>query len=376
MGNLVLNEVDFNELETERYWSFPKSYKGDAKHDTKMMVFSGDYLGARKMDGAYYRFTKSLDGEMKLQGRSRSVSGDFLNKIGHVPQLMSFFNALPPGTCLLGELYFPQKEGSHNVTTIMGCKEDKAIERQAKGSKLHYYVFDIWAWNGVSFLTKRAVDRFNYLMNRAYAYQSEYVEYAKYSSGEELWENLQTILANGGEGIVMTVRDSIPQPGKRTARKTLKVKKEISQNIDCFFTGKFTPPTREYTGKEIETWPYWEDGRTGKKLEVGSHYKEFREGAFIEPVTKPWYNGWVGSLEIGVLKDNKIFPIGFISGVSDEIKKNYKDYVMRPIEVTAMEFQHHEDGRQPGLRHAKFISFRDDLTLQDCTYNKIFGNVD
>lgn len=373
MSNLILDEIDFNELDAERYWSFPKSYKGDPKHDTKMMIFSGDYLGARKMDGAYYRFTKSLDGEMKLQGRSRSVSGDFLNKIGHVPQLMDFFNALPPGTCLLGELYFPQKEGSQNVTTIMGCKEDKAIDRQEKGMKLHYYIFDIWAWNGVSFLTKRAVDRFNYLMNRAYAYQSEYVEYAKYSSGEELWENLQTILANDGEGIVMTKKDSIPQPGKRTARKTLKVKKEISQNIDCFFTGKFTPPTREYTGKEIETWPYWENGRTGEKLEIGPHYKEFREGAFIEPVTKPWYNGWVGSLEIGVLKNNKVFPIGFISGVSDEIKKNYKDYTMRPIEVTAMEVQHHEDGRQPGLRHAKLVCFRPDLGLEDCTWEKIFG---
>ena len=373
MSNLILDKIDFNELEAERYWSFPKSYKGDAKHDTKMMIFSGDYLGARKMDGAYYRFTKSLDGEMKLQGRSRSVNGDFLNKIGHVPQLMSFFNALPPGTCLLGELYFPQKEGSHNVTTIMGCKEDKAVERQTKGSKLHYYIFDIWALAGASYLDIKAELRFDMLRSLRKTFSYDFVEYAEYYEGEELWTQLQSILFNGGEGIVMTRRDSIPQPGKRTARKTLKVKKEISQNIDCFFTGKFTPPTREYTGKEIETWPYWENGRTGEKLEVGSHYKEFREGAFIEPVTKPWYNGWVGSLEIGVLKDNKIFPIGFISGISDEIKKNYKDYTMRPIEVTAMEVQHHEDGRQPGLRHAKLVCFRPDLSLADCTWEKIFG---
>ena len=373
MGNLIIDNIDFNELESEKYWSFPKSYKGDAKHDTKMMIFSGDYLGARKMDGAYWRFTKSLDGEMKLQGRSRSVSGSFLNKIGHVPHLHHFFESLPNGTCLLGELYFPEKEGSQNVTTIMGCKEDKAIERQEKGMKLHYYIFDIWAWNGVSFLTKRAVDRFNYLMNSAYAYQREYVEYAKYSSGEELWENLQTILANDGEGIVMTKRDSIPQPGKRTARKTLKVKKELAQSIDCFFTGRVTSPTKEYTGKEIGTWKYWIDEVTGERLEEGEHYRDYSMGKTIMPVTKPYYYIWAGSLEIGVLKDSKVFPIGFISGVSDEIKKNYKDYAMRPIEVTAMEFQHHEDGRQPGLRHAKFISFRDDLTLQDCTYNKIFG---
>ena len=372
MENLIIDNIDFNELESEKYWSFSKSYKGDAKHDTKMMIFSGDYLGARKMDGAYWRFIKSLDGEMKLQGRSRSVNGSFLNKISHVPHLHSFFESLPNGTCLLGELYFPEKEGSQNVTTIMGCKEDKAIERQEKGMKLHYYIFDIWAWNGVSFLTKRAVDRFNYLMNRAYAYQSEYVEYAKYSSGEELWENLQTILANDGEGIVMTKKDSIPQPGKRTARKTLKVKKELEQSIDCFFTGRATPPTKEYTGKEIGAWKYWIDDVTGERLEEGEHYRDYSMGKTIIPVTKPYYYNWAGSLEIGVLKDNKVFPIGFISGVSDEIKKNYKDYAMRPIEVTAMEVQYHEDGRQPGLRHAKFLQFRDDLNIEDCTYNKIF----
>lgn len=373
MKDLIIDNTNFNELEAEKYWSFPKSYKGDPKYDTKMMIFSGEYIGARKMDGAYWRFTKSNDGEMKLQGRSRSVSGNFLNKIGHVPHLQTFFNSLPNGTCLLGELYFPNKEGSQNVTTIMGCKEDKAVKRQEEGEKLHYYIFDIWAWNGESFLNKNARERFTFLMNRSLEFNNNYVEFPFYYTGEKLWNELNDILSKGGEGIVMTKQDSIPQPGKRTARKTLKVKKEITQNIDCFFTGKATAPTKEYMGKEIETWPYWEDGRTGEKLEVGSHYKEFREGAFIEPVTKPWYNGWVGSLEIGVLKDNKIFPIGFISGVSDEIKKNYKEYAMRPIEVTAMEFQHHEDGRQPGLRHAKFIGFRDDLTLQDCTYNKIFG---
>ena len=50
--------IAFHELESEKYWSFPKNYKKDSKAETKNMIFSGDYIGARKIDGAYYRFIK------------------------------------------------------------------------------------------------------------------------------------------------------------------------------------------------------------------------------------------------------------------------------------------------------------------------------
>ena len=86
----------------------------------------------------------------------------------------------------------------------------------------------------------------------------------------------------------------------------------------------------------------------------------------IIPVTKPYFNGWAGSLEIGVLNGERIEPIGYISGLTDEIKANWKDYKGRCIEVAAME-RHQETG---GLRHAKFIRFRDDLTIKDCTLEK------
>ena len=55
------------------------------------------------------------------------------------------------------------------------------------------------------------------------------VDFATYYEGEELWEQLQKILAAGGEGIVMTKKGTVPSPGKRTARKTLKVKKELAE---------------------------------------------------------------------------------------------------------------------------------------------------
>ena len=372
--SMMIDGIDFQELEAEKYWSFAKSFKGDPKEETRNMIFSGNYLGARKMDGAYYRFIKDMDGNMRLQGRSKSVSGDYLCKLDHVPHLLPYFERLPNGTCLLGEIYFPKNEGSSNVTTIMGCLIPKAIERQEKGEKLHYYIFDVWAYDGKSYMNTKMEDRVARIdeMYNEWADDANherhsaigYVEFAHYYEGKELWTRLQGILANGGEGIVMTKKGTVPQPGKRPARKTLKVKKELQENIDCFFTGRGTPPTRIYSGKEIETWKYWQNMRTGEKIE-GQLYKDYKDGVALEPLTKPAFYNWAGSLEIGVLKDGEVYPIGFLSGLADEIKADPGAQRMKCIEVAAMEIL--ETG---GIRHGKLMRFRPDLEPSDCTYEK------
>ena len=364
---MIIDNVNFYELEAQKYWSFPKSYKKDTKAETKSMIFSGDYIGARKMDGAFYKFIKDEDGNMGLFGRSKSVTGVYLNKINWVPHLQPFFDALPNGTCLLGELYFPKKEGSSNVTTIMGCLEQKARDRQEKGMKLHYYVFDVLASAQSAWFNNNIEKRVEQLNNIAKGWPSEYVEFAKYYEGEELWSQLQAILVEGGEGVVITKKGTCYQPGKRPARQTLKIKKEISQTIDCFFTGRYTPPTKNYEGKEIETWKFWENQISGKKFE-GEYYLDYYKGEPIIPITKPCFYGWAGSLEVGVLKDGVTKPIGFLSGLTDEIKGNVEKYAHKPFELTCMEVL-----PTGGLRHAKFLNWRPDLNLADCTWEKIFG---
>lgn len=365
----IIDNKNFMEMEAEKYWSFPKSYKGDPRAAAKQMIFSGDYIGSRKMDGAYYRFVKDENGEMTLQGRSRSVNGNFLNKIGHMPHLHQFFNSLPNGTCLLGEVYFPENEGSSNVTTIMGCLEAKAIERQNKKSKLHYYIFDVWAWDGKSLMSTTAIDRYKIMKEKIapFAAFSPYAEVARCYRGIDLWEKLEEILSIGGEGVVITQINSIPTPGKRPARKTLKIKKELSEPIDCIFTGGIHSPQRLYKGIEIENWLYWEDVNTKEKIK-GKKWQEYYNGAPIEPVTKPYFYEWAGSLEIGVVKGDKVVPIGFVNGITDEIKANHQKYKGLPIEVTAMEIL-----PTGGIRHPKFVRFRPDLSIKDCTWEKFMG---
>lgn len=364
----LIDNVNFFELETEKYWSFPKSYKGDKKTETRNMIFSGEYLGARKIDGAYYRFIKDMDGKMSLQGRNRSVSGDFLNKIGHVPHLFKLFAKLPAGTCLLGELYFPDDEGSNRVTTIMGCKEDKAVQRQSTGKKLHYYIFDIWAFGGKSYLNTTAEERFNIIPTLAKSFHDEHVHWAKYVNGENLWNLLGITLERGGEGVVITKANSLPAPGKRTARKTLKIKKEISETLDVVVIGA-NPPAEDYGGKEIENWEYWQNITT-KEFIKGKHWKDYFEGVAIKPVTKAFFFNWAGSLKIGVYKSDVLIQIGSLSGLDEEILKNWRDYINNVAEISCMEVYKETFG----LRHPKFIQWRPDKTPKECTWESIYEN--
>lgn len=374
-----IDGYDFGEMECQRYWAPPASWSDEKKRENaRMKIYSGDFLGAEKRDGYFAKLIKDEDGNIILYSRSRGVNGKFADKHEWVPHLNSFFNDLPNGTCLLGELYFPSQPGSRNVTTIMGCLKEKAIDRQNKGEKLHFYVFDCLAWDGKSWMKKTAQQRFTWVS--AFA-PIGYVSFAQYVSGSDLWTLLQEILARGDEGIVITHKDGLYEPGKRPSKTTLKVKKELKQTIDCFFTGVGSAPTHLYTGKEIETWQFWESQITGEKI-LGDHYKDYKTGASIVPVTKGWFHGWCGSMEIAVLKrkagshckingmtyeDTEVYPIGWLSGLPDEMKADPVKYAFKPIEVTAMEI----DMFSYSLRHGKMVGWRDDLTLSDCTFEKL-----
>lgn len=363
----IIDDYNFAEMEAMKYYAPPASWdKEKRKTIVKNNIFSEEWLAAEKKDGFFAKFVKDEDNNILFYSRTRNVNGEYVNKIEWVPQFNSFFEIVPKGTCFLGELYFPKQPGSHNVTTIMGCLKDKALLRQEKGEKLHYYIFDVLAWNGQSFLKKTANERFNFLNTIQYSFNiPEYIEFAKYLKGKELWDNLQLILASGGEGIVIIKQDSLYEPGKRPSKTTLKVKKELQETIDCFFTGRIAAPTRLYSGTTLPSWPYWENVKTGEKIE-GNFYRNYLEGEPIEPVTKPYFMNMAGSLEIGVLRDGKVYPLGWLSGLTDEMKTNYKNYKGKCLEVAAMQFTDDK-----ALRHAKMVQLRPDLTIQDCTWDKL-----
>ena len=95
---------------------------------------------------------------------------------------------------------------------------------------------------------------------------------------------------------------------------------EIEQTIDAFLDGDYKLPTRLYSGKEIENWQYYENIKTGEKVNENK-FSEYVAGAPWEPVTKPYFNGWASAVSFSVMKDGKPYHIGWISGITDELKK-------------------------------------------------------
>lgn len=368
-----IKDYDFYNMTAEKYWAPTKNL--NLKDLVTNAIQSGDYIGSRKVDGHWYMMIKDEHGDVSLRPRTESKNGGYINKIDWVPHLKNIFGDLPRGTVLLGEIYFPEKEGSRNVTTIMGCLPEKAVARQRDGNKLHYYVFDILSWNGEILLDYPLETRLSYFKKLKIFlknYPTHEIEIAKFYEGERLLDYIDYCLSKGWEGVVLQKRKGVYEPGKRPARKSIKVKKEIANEIDCFLTGNYKPSTWEYTGKGIETWNYWWNDKEMKKIE-GHYYLDFLDGAPISPITKGAFYGWAGAVEIGVLNGETVVPIGWISNVTEDIKKGIIEenspLVHQVCKVSAMLIEKDTHA----LRHGRILEWRNDISWRDCEYSKVFG---
>ncbi len=361
--------IDWINAESMRYWSHPASVPQEKRTaEVRNAIFSGDYIGALKVDGYYERLIKDEDGNCFMVARSKNVKGESTEKLAWVPQIHDFMDGLPKGTVLLSECYLPGDEGSKKITSLLGCLKEKCIARQEKGQKLHFYIFDVMAWAGADFTKVPFGQRVDFLKTAPYGNPCEYVEWATYYEGGELWNHLQNYLASGREGMVIMRKDALVYFKRTPARVSFKIKQELRQSIDCFFTGRASAPTKNYNGKEIENWQYWVDQFTDERLPLGNYYFDaFMNGKPYIPVTKPYYLHYAGSLEIGCVDaEGNVIPIGYLSGLTDEIKMNYKDYEKHVIEVGAMELN--DTG---GLRHAKMLGWRPDKSWRECSIEQL-----
>ena len=368
--NVIIDNYNFYEMDIERYWSLPKSK--NPKIEIPNLVFGGEYVAARKIDGQFCMIIKDDNGEFYQRGRSRGVDGTYANKIEWMPQIVEDLEYLPNGTVLIGELYVPLHEGSKNVTRIAGCLKEKSLQRQQDEAwRLHFYTFDILALGGKNLLNTKLEDRIRILGDTWYKYfaDADYIEAAEYYEGQELWDYIGEVLSSGGEGVVLQKKDSLYAPGKRTAWKTCKVKKEIGTELDLFFTGRYKLPSREYQGKEIQDWQYWLHKRTGEKM-LGYYYDDFKAGATIEPISKGYYNGWAGSIELAAVDGNKIIPVAWISNITEDVREKVTKGEMnrQVVKVTCMEI----DTESHSLRHAKIVEYRNDKSWKDCGIEQLY----
>ena len=373
--NCIIEGIDFYNLEAMKYYSPSTSWSEEKKKQNAMdKIFSGEWWGARKVDGIFCMCGKNPEGEIFLRPRAKNTKGEFVNKVDWVPQFHSLLNDLEPGTVLLGEVYLPRDEQAKTTTSIMNCLLKKSLARQAKPEdKLHLYVFDILADAGESYLNMKAIDRFLRVEDYSTIYNNPYVEWAKYYRGKELWNMLQHLLANGYEGMVITREDAPYQPGKRSNKVSLKVKRELQDTIDCVIIGANAPTKLSGTGMP-EQWEWWFNETTNEKILASEYfaknhetiYKFYVEGGPVVPVTKGWFYGWAGSLKLGLYDGDKLVHVGDLSGIDETIKANWKDYINTVVEISCMEI--HDTG---GLRHPRALNFMRDKNPKDCVMEQI-----
>lgn len=376
MENIIIDGFNFTEMESMKYWSHPKSYDvKKKKEESKYMCISGDYIGARKYDGAWNMLIKDNDGNFHLRSRTESVNGGYTDKAEWIPWITNELSWIPNGTVLIGEICFPNNEGCRKITSVLNCLKDKCIERQKKNGILNFYIFDILAYKNKSLINTPFETRIRTYLEYELAditNNNEYVFMANYKEGPELWDLYGQVIAEGGEGIVITRKDCKYLLGKRTARMTLKMKKEINETIDAFLDGDYKPATKDYKGKEIETWPYWYNIKTGEKTNI-CMFTEYTNGETWEPVTKAWYYGWASAVSFSVMKEDNPVRIGWISGITDILKKeiveNPEKWRYKVAELTCMEIECISN--EYSLRHAKIVQFRDDKKAEDCDFSQI-----
>lgn len=340
---------------------------------------NGEYFLEEKIDGAFYQFVKT-ENHCYLFGRTVSkVSGILTEKSDNVPHLKEALNCLPAGTILIGEIYVPGGT-SKDTVSIMGCLPTLAIKRQ-KDAPIHYYVHDIIAYDSVNLINSPADLRYKILAAIWKKHNLNQYSFLRLATrvDEDMEAEISRILKSGGEGVVLKKKDYPYSPGKRPAWSTIKVKQMDS--IDLICTG-FCDATKEYTGKELETWPYWEErGEQNQDdeytwlLNEGQYYEDYVHNPHIyRPVTKPYFLGWKTAIRIGAYNDKgELIDLGTVSsGLTDDNKREMTEHPELWLgTVVALDCMQ-VDKKEHTLRHPVFKCKRDDKDAKDCVISEIF----
>lgn len=338
---------------------------------------SGDYFLEEKIDGAFYQFVRT-ENYKYLFGRTVSTKNGLLTEKGaNVPHILNALDVLPKNTILIGEIYYPGCT-SKDVVSIMGCLPELAIKRQ-KENPIHYYLHDIIEYDNINLSNLGAEDRYKILLgvwNKHNLSQYDFLRLAQ-KVDKNLEEEISRILKSGGEGVVLKKKDYPYAPGKRPAWSTVKVKQMDSIDLICM---GFCPPTKEYTGKELDTWEYWviekqnENGIWVEQEKV-CPYKAIRSPEYRTlPISRYYFYGWNTAIKVGAYDNQgELIELGTVSsGLTDDMKRdmteNPQNYLNKVVSLDCMSI----DKKEHTLRHPVLKSWRADKDAKDCIIDEIF----
>jgi len=374
--------IDYFTSEPMKYFAPSSTMTPEARRaKLEQMIDSGDYLFGLKTDGNWSRAVITAE-RQALQTRGIST---VTKTYGEIQDKVFFWqdvcNAFKNGTTvILGEVYLPGAIDK-DVGSILRCLTPKAQARQ-KDNPLRWRIFDVLALDGTDYMNTGFVERIQLIPQVVKRINSTLVEgVTYYEMDNSFFDKMGEIFASGGEGSVCYRKDSLYMPGKRGphAWDTVKVKQEISSEIDAFISG-VVPGEKIYTGKDLSTWQLWENQRTGEKV-VGSYFGDYQLGGSYIPVTKNYFNSWPAAIQVSVLDRNgKEVPLCKVSGITEEFKTSLRDHLNDwidvPVTIGGMmvsSAKADSEGNGISIRHPLLKRIRKgDLLKEDCTLAKIF----
>ena len=275
------------------------------------------------------------------------------------------------GTVLDGEILLPIENCScRQVQSVTGALPETAIQNQLESGFAYLSAFDILYYKGINIQKMPLWKRKVYLWEVILGIKSDFIsmctlycnqdtmdylkfKWKEYGADQELIDSLVLVhdfeelfrefLKEGKEGLIIKDIEGVYEQKRSKAF----VKMKAHKTYDVVIMG-YEEPTREYTGKELDTWELYE-GDT--------------------PVTKYYYNNWIGAIVFGVWKDGKLVEVGRTSGMDEEtrqlLSENREKYLGQVIEVEAQGIINKDTG---SLQHPRFIQFRPDKSSEMCTF--------
>lgn len=302
---------------------------------------SSDYAAEEKIDGCHY-----------LVIGFRFFSTEGVEKTHNYPHLRDFFKSLQMANIILdGEINYPGKT-SQFCTRVTGAGSDVAVSFQNDYAPIHYTMWDMlrtprgtWLLNEPYWKRRKLLEEFYDRFIKGTSLQ-QYVHLTDYRVKDKK-EYFDELIMSGREGIVLKRLDSAYIMGKKPMWQWMKLKQE--DEADLFITG-FDEPTVKYSGNNIENWQYWREVN----------------GVLI-PVTKYYYLGWIGAIELSAYVNNEVRTICTCSGIDEslreELSKNRNNYIGRVVKISFME------KTEAGIpRHPRFKQFHESKLPRECTW--------
>jgi len=307
----------------------------------------GGNIVEEKLDGTRATLHFFPDYARVFSRRVSEKTGWFCENSDSLPQLRDLKLPQLSGTILDGEMVIP-KRPFKDVASTLNCVWEKAIQRQEELGYIVFRAFDILYYKGECIEDLPLMQRKEYLRKAVEEIASPYVEELKYYSCDrkvpliitrtkllkllksereycDIYPTLYSEIRNrkskevyavnfftftpkayyeyivltGGEGVMIK-----PKDGKylhKRAREYQKIKKFLTREVIIM---GFSEPTKEYKGKfPDDRWAYWEDCRGNKQrtdISLTTSAKALKNRGLI-PVSKFYYEGWVGNIRFGVI---------------------------------------------------------------------------